>query len=62
MTFDRDIHQTTIKNNSFGKSNFSAEGYSIYLSVISFERASQDAVEYEVFDFNSYSLSGEKDS
>ena len=43
MTFERDIHQTRVKNSSFGKQDFSVQAHSIYFFLFLFERASRDA-------------------
>ena len=43
MTLKGDIHQTRVKNSSFGDPKFSVQAHSIHLIFVLFERACQDA-------------------
>jgi hypothetical protein len=43
MTFKGDIHQTRVKNSSFGIPKFSVNLHSIYIFFLLLERAYQDA-------------------
>ncbi len=51
MTLTGDIHQTRVKNSSFGDPNFSVPARAISLIFFLFERACQDAQHDEAFFF-----------